>query len=384
MKHKFLSTFYWWVIAAAFIGPGTVTTAARAGSTYGYDLVWAVLFSTVACIILQEASARISIVTGKPLAQVMGEELGRWIMLIVALAVGVGCLAYEAGNVTGAASGITLLDERLSMPFIVIIISCLAALLLWFGTIQVIARWLGFIVLIMGLCFMIAAISIFDSPDLFLTGLVMPQIPDGGTLTVVGLVGTTIVPYALFLGSGIAKGRQVPEMRTGTMVSVGVGGLITLSILITGTIVTGDFSFINLAEALRSTKGEFFAIAFSLGLFAAGFTSAITAPTAFGIVVESVWPNVSFNVVKWVRISIVAFGAGVALSDLKPVTIIIAAQALNGILLPLTAITLAIVMMKPSMRSMPFNRGAIGNSFLWISAIISLILGLTAIYRLFL
>lgn len=384
MKHKFLSTFYWWVIAAAFIGPGTVTTAARAGSTYGYDLVWAVLFSTVACIILQEASARISIVTGKPLAQVMGEELGRWIMLIVALAVGVGCLAYEAGNVTGAASGITLLDERLSMPFTVIIISCLAALLLWFGTIQIIARWLGFIVLIMGLCFMIAAISIFDSPDLFLTGLVIPQIPDGGTLTVVGLVGTTIVPYALFLGSGIAKGRQVPEMRTGTMVSVGVGGLITLSILITGTIVTGDFSFINLAEALRSTKGEFFAIAFSLGLFAAGFTSAITAPTAFGIVVESVWPNLSINVVKWVRISIVAFGAGVALSDLKPVTIIIAAQALNGILLPLTAITLAIVMMKPSMRSMPFNRGAIGNSFLWISAIISLILGLTAIYRLFL
>jgi len=384
MKHKFLPTFYWWVIAAAFIGPGTVTTAARAGSTYGYDLVWAVLFSTVACIILQEASARISIVTGKPLAQVMGEELGRWIMLIVALAVGVGCLAYEAGNVTGAASGITLLDERLSMPFIVIIISCLAALLLWFGTIQVIARWLGFIVLIMGICFMIAAISIFDSPDLFLTSLVMPQIPDGGTLTVVGLVGTTIVPYALFLGSGIAKGRQVPEMRTGTMVSVGVGGLITLSILITGNIVTGDFSFINLAEALRSTKGEFFAIAFSLGLFAAGFTSAITAPTAFGIVVESVWPNVSFNVLKWVRISIVAFGAGVALSDLKPVTIIIAAQALNGILLPLTAITLAIVMMKPSMRSMPFNRGAIGNSFLWISAIISLILGLTAIYRLFL
>lgn len=384
MKHKFLSTFYWWVIAAAFIGPGTVTTAARAGSTYGYDLVWAVLFSTVACIILQEASARISIVTGKPLAQVMGEELGRWIMLIVALAVGVGCLAYEAGNVTGAASGISLLDERLSMPFIVIIISCLAALLLWFGTIQIIARWLGFIVLIMGLCFMIAAISIFDSHDLFLTGLFIPQIPDGGTLTVVGLVGTTIVPYALFLGSGIAKGRQVPEMRTGTMVSVGVGGLITLSILITGTIVTGDFSFINLAEALRSTKGEFFAIAFSLGLFAAGFTSAITAPTAFGIVVESVWPNVSMNVVKWVRISIVAFGAGVALSDLKPVTIIIAAQALNGILLPLTAITLAIVMMKPSMRSMPFNRGAIGNSFLWISAIISLILGLTAIYRLFL
>jgi manganese transport protein len=384
MKHNLLSSFYWWIIAAAFIGPGTVTTAARAGATYGFDLVWAVLLSIIACIVLQEASARVSIVTGKPLAQVMGEELGRWIMILVALAVGIGCLAYEAGNVTGAASGISLLDDKLSMPLIVIIISILAALLLWFGTIQFIARWLGFIVLIMGICFMIAAVVIFQSPELFLKGLMIPSIPDGGTLTVVGLVGTTIVPYALFLGSGIAKGRQVPEMRTGTMISVGIGGLITLAILVTGTAVVGDFSFINLAEALRSTNGDFFAFAFALGLFAAGFTSAVTAPTAFGIVVESVWPEVSENLIKWIRLSIVAFGAAVALSDLKPVSIIVAAQALNGMLLPLTAITLAIVMMKPSMRAMPYSRGMIGNTLLLISVLLSLVLGLTAIYRLFL
>ncbi len=384
MKKNFVSTFYWWVIAAAFIGPGTVTTASRAGSTYGFDLVWAVLFSIVACIVLQEASARISIVTGKPLAQVMGEELGRWVMMMVAIAVGIGCLAYEAGNVTGAASGIGLLDERLSMPLVVSAISISAAVLLWFGTIQHIARWLGFIVLIMGVCFIIAAIAIFESPESFLMGMFIPKIPDGGTLTVVGLVGTTIVPYALFLGSGIAKGRQVPEMRTGTMISVGVGGLITLAILVTGTAVTGEFSFINLSEALRTANGEFFSIAFSLGLFAAGFTSAVTAPTAFGIVVESIWPSTSATIIKWIRVAIVAFGTAVALSDMKPVSIIIAAQALNGILLPLTALTLAVVMTKPAMRSMPFARGAIGNGLLWISAIMSLILGLTAMYRLFL
>jgi Mn2+/Fe2+ NRAMP family transporter len=384
MKHKVLSTFYWWVIAAAFIGPGTVTTAARAGATYGFDLVWAVLFSIIACIVLQEASARASIVTGKPLAQVMGEELGRWIMLVVALAVGIGCLAYEAGNVTGAASGIVLLNEGLSMPMIVVATSLAASVMLWFGTIQFIARWLGFIVLIMGICFIVAAVVIFKSPELFIEGLFIPTIPDGATLTVVGLVGTTIVPYALFLGSGIAKGRQVPEMRLGTTISVGIGGLITLAILITGTAVSGDFSFINLAEALRSSNGDFFAVAFSLGLFAAGFTSAITAPTAFGIVVESVWPKVSPQAIKWVRVSIVAFGAAVALSDLKPVSIIVAAQALNGILLPLTAITLAIVMTKPGMRTMPFARGVFGNTLLWISVLLSLILGLAAIYRLFL
>lgn len=376
------SKLYWWVIAAAFIGPGTVTTAARAGASYGYELVWAVVVSVLACMVLQEASARVTIVTGKPLARVMGDLLGKWVMVVVAVAVGLGCLAYEAGNITGAASGIALLGNGEMKYPVVIAISLLSATLLWFGTIQNIAKWLGFVVLIMGVSFLVAAVVIFSDPTAFILGAVTPKIPDGGIITVIGLIGTTIVPYALFLGSGIARGRQVPEMRSGVIWSVAVGGIITLGILVSGTAVQGDFSFVNMFTTLEQTNGVFFSWAFAMGLFAAGLTSAITAPTALGIVVASVWPQVSENGIRMVRIGVVAAGAAVSMSGFQPVGIIVAAQALNGILLPLTALSLALVMMKPSIRVLPYANSNVGNAVLWLSTCVSIILGLTAIYRL--
>lgn len=382
MRAHVLSAFYWWVIAAAFIGPGTVTTAARAGSQYGFQLVWAVVFSVLACMVLQEASARVSIVTGKPLAQVMGEQLGRWVMVMVAIAVAVGCLAYEAGNVTGAASGIALLSD-VPRAWTVATIGAAAALLLWYGTVPVIARWLGFVVLIMGICFMVAAAIIFRPPEDWLSRIALPVIPRGGSLTVIGLVGTTIVPYALFLGSGLAKGRQVPEMRRGIVFSVGAGGLITLAILVTGTAVTGEFQFADLAAALEGTAGRAFAVCFALGLFAAGFTSAITAPTALGMVVESVWPAIPHAAVKSVRVAVVVIGTLVSLSHVEPVSIIIAAQAINGLLLPLTAVTLLLVLHRPALRTTPYATGLFGSLALVLSVCVTVVLGGTAIVRLF-
>lgn len=377
------SKLYWWVIAAAFIGPGTVTTAARAGADHGFGLVWAVVVSILACMVLQEASARVSIMTGKPLAVVMGEQLGRWVMLIVALAVGIGCLAYEAGNITGATAGIVLLTGDASKTIITLLISVLAAGVLWFGTLTRISQWLGLIVFIMGLCFLVAAVVIFDDILQFVRGLI-PTMPDGATLTVIALIGTTIVPYALFLGSGIAKGRQIPEMRQGILWSVAVGGVITMGILITGTAVEGGFTFQGLSDTLRTTNGTFFSHAFALGLFAAGFTSAVTAPTALGIVVESIWPETPALWIRITKIGVVAVGAAVSLTGIQPIAIIVAAQALNGLLLPLTALTVALVLMKPALRAMPYGESKVGFMVLWMSVALSFVLGFTALYRLFL
>ncbi len=381
MRSSLFSLFYWWVIAAAFIGPGTVTTAARAGAQYGYQLVWAVLFSVAACMILQEAAARVTIVTGQPLAQVMGQQLGRWIMLAVAIAVAIGCLAYEAGNVTGAAAGIALLGD-LRQEWIVVATGAAAAAVLWYGSISAIARWLGFLVLVMGCCFVMSAALIIRSPAEWLSGAVLPRVPPDGSWTVVGLIGTTIVPYALFLGSGLARGRQVPEMRRGTVLSVGVGGLITLAILVTGTAVSGEFQFASLAVALETAAGPLFAVCFAFGLFAAGFTSAITAPTALGMVVESIWPAIPQTATKSIRVAVVLFGTLVSLSHFQSVAIIIAAQALNGLLLPLTGVTLALVLHRPALRAAPYATGPLGSLALISSVCVTIVLGITAIVRL--
>lgn len=95
------------VVTAAFIGPGTVTTCTLAGVSYKYALLWTMLFSTVATIILQEMSARIGIVTGKGLGAAIKETydnptLRALASVLIVGAIGVGNAAFQSGNITGA------------------------------------------------------------------------------------------------------------------------------------------------------------------------------------------------------------------------------------------------------------------------------------------
>ena len=116
------SILSWSVIAAAFIGPGTVTAAASAGAGFRYSLLWALLFSTVACLLLQEASARLTVVSGQSLGRALrtqyrGAFSGAVVLVLVLGAVVLGCAAYEAGNILGAAAGAALgtgVDPRLA------------------------------------------------------------------------------------------------------------------------------------------------------------------------------------------------------------------------------------------------------------------------------
>ena len=99
------------LIAAAFIGPGTVTACTLAGANYGYTLLWALLFATVATIILQEMSARLGLVTqqglGETLRIMLSQSIWKWPLFgLVIVALYLGNAAYEAGNLSGAALGI--------------------------------------------------------------------------------------------------------------------------------------------------------------------------------------------------------------------------------------------------------------------------------------
>ena len=99
------------LVAAAFIGPGTVTTASVAGAETGYALLWALVFSIFATLVLQEMSARLGIVArlglGEALRQSFDSPLLRWaVIVLVVVAIGFGTAAFETGNITGAALGL--------------------------------------------------------------------------------------------------------------------------------------------------------------------------------------------------------------------------------------------------------------------------------------
>ena len=342
-----LSVLFWSIIAAAFIGPGTVTTASNAGASFGYDLLWALTFSIIATIILQEAAARVTIASSKTLGEIISLKYpadGR-VQLILFLVVAFGCMAYQAGNLVGAISGLELISD-LNPKWLLLAIAGIAGIFLWIGNFRTIANLLGLVVALMGIAFIYVALNSDISAAELAPKLIIPSLPEGSGLLVIGLIGTTIVPYNLFLASGISQGQQLKEMRLGITLAVIIGGLISMAILIVGTLTPLPFSFAGLAETLTQQLGPWGGYLFGFGLFVAGLTSSITAPLAAAVTAQSLlgskeakWqPKGRYFRYTWGAVLLV--GLLFSLLDFKPVQVIILAQAINGLLLPVVAIFL--------------------------------------------
>lgn len=347
---RLLNILFWSVIAAAFIGPGTVTTAARAGSDFHFALAWALLFSVVACLVLQEASGRITVLTGKELGEAIRARFGSWVPRLVAAGIILGCAAYEAGNLLGGVAGMRLLVD-VSPAVLTVMTGVSAAMLLATGNTRWIARSLGALVALMGVAFVVTAVRL--GPDIvdLLSGLLIPRIPVGSTILVLGLVGTTVVPYNLFLGSALARGSRLGEMRWGLGVAVIGGGVISVGVLVVGTALGGGLEYESLAAVLDQRLGGGAGASLALGLFAAGFTSAITAPLAAALAARSLlggaddagWAPDSARF-RGVWLGVLMTGMAFGIADVRPVPVIILAQAFNGLLLPLVAVFLWITM----------------------------------------
>ncbi|MEO8475003.1 MAG: divalent metal cation transporter [Chryseolinea sp.] len=344
------SVVIWSIISAAFIGPGTVTTAVSAGSQFQLNLLWAVTFATVACVVLQEVAARITIASGRNLGQVLmmryGQS-GKYLQILVGGSVIAGCAAYEAGNILGAVVGVNLLTG-LKTELLTIIIVAISFILLWKGNPAWISNLMLLLVMIMGIAFAAVAFSQHFSLSEIVLSAVVPSIPPKSELLLLGLLGTTVVPYNIFLGSGISKGQTIKMMRLGLIISVMIGGMITSAILIAGNAVSDFSSFENLYIGLQTKVGTTAAIAVALGLAAAGLSSAITSPYAAAIIARNVFEVSNETRVKLVWIGVLATGFIFGISGVKPIPVILFVQALNGLILPLLVIFLIIVINDPA------------------------------------
>jgi len=386
MKSKFASVLFWMVIAAAFIGPGTVTVTAAAGAAYGYSLLWALLFSTFACLVLQESAARVSITSGKNLGElVLHRFQSKGIAWFLAISVFLGCAAYEAGNILGSISGLALIVTGIDPSVFTLIIVGIAFAVLWVGNIRTVANIMGMVVALMGFTFLIVGLSIPINSSELMKGLFVPSFPEGGILLTLGLVGTTIVPYNIFMGSGLAKGQNVKSMRFGLTVAVVLGGLISMGIVLVGTSVVGEFSFQNLANSLAASHGTWMATVFAIGLFAAGFTSSITAPLAAAITLKSVsngsdaWSEKGKKYrMAWGFVLLTGLVFGV--TGIKPIPVIILAQAANGLILPVLAIFIWIIANNKSIVKDHVNSYFI-NTAMALTVLVASILGFINVFK---
>ncbi len=238
-----------WLVAAAFIGPGTVTTATLAGAGYGTVLLWALLFSTLATMALQEMAARLGLVSGGGLGEALRARAGgpiRRLVVVLAVvgAIGIGNAAYETGNLLGGALGLSSVFGG-DAPLWALIIGAVGASLLWAGSYRALEKALMVLVGVMALTFLGTALVVSPDWGQVFGDLLFPTVPEGSLIIVVGLIGTTVVPYNLFLhAAAVAEKWQgadaLPVARRDLAGSIALGGLVSMAILVTSH--PGDLS----------------------------------------------------------------------------------------------------------------------------------------------
>jgi Mn2+/Fe2+ NRAMP family transporter len=343
------------MVAAAFIGPGTVTTATLAGGNFGFTLLWAVAFSVIATLVLQEMTCRLGVVGQLGLGDAIVQKTqsrGLYIpaAALVICAIFIGNAAYEAGNITGAAVGLptfSVMDINLWGVFI----GAVAFLLLASGKFRLIEHVLAGLVVCMALVFVSTAVVIAPPFLEILKGLITPTLPENGILVVIGLIGTTVVPYNLFLHAATLKrhaadGVTLAEARRDITISVLGGGLITLCIVITAAAALHGsgapvVSLNDLAPTLQPLLGDSSSTFLAIGFLAAGLSSAITAPLAAAYAVTEIVqlrPELKNRVFRWTWQSVIIAGVLFASLSLKPLQLILLAQIANGALLPVIAL----------------------------------------------
>ena len=352
------------IITSAFIGPGTVTICTLAGINYGYSLIWCIIFSIIATCYLQEVSSRLGIISRKGLSEILTDIdntfIRRIIISIIFLSLFIGNAAYESGNISGTVMGLetflgsiefSLLSYKIN--FTPIAIGIFLALIIGNGSYKIFEKILVLLVFTMSITFVLVAITSTPSIKDLLGGL-RPNVTETNFIYVVGLIGTTVVPYNLFLHSYVAKKRWVTaeDYKSSvydTVLSIVIGGIISLSIIITAA--SSQISInqneiknaVDLGNQLSPTLGSFSKYFISIGLFCAGITSSITAPIATSYALSGIfnykaeWSDKIFKRVAYIVISIGVFFSSV---NYNPILVIKLAQFVNGIFLPFIAIFL--------------------------------------------
>ncbi|MBP2833630.1 Nramp family divalent metal transporter [Aquimarina sp. U1-2] len=389
------------LVTAAFIGPGTVTVCTLAGVQFGYTLLWVLCLSVIACIILQEMAARLGLVTQKGLSEIVTSHVKNkfarsLLIIIIIAAIFIGNAAYEAGNISGGVLGLSTLVGSpyivlgdLSINYLSLIIGVLAFTLLFIGNYKILERSLMILVLGMSMAFVITAIM--TKPNIFSMGKgFIPSFESEKLLTIIGLIGTTVVPYNLFLHASLVKEKwhhpeQLPLARKDTIVAIVLGGIMSMAIIVASAAIQNAEinNAADLAKSIEPIFGSAAKYVLSLGLFAAGITSAITAPLAAAYVVKGClgWEN-NLKSAKFRAVWMFILLLGVVCSSLglKSIEIIQFAQMANGLLLPVIAVILLWVMNAKKVLGTYTNSGY-QNLAGFLIVLVTIFLGLRSVWK---
>ena len=394
------------LIFLAILGPGIITgsvdndvggitTYSVAGATYGYNLLWTLVPAFAVLFIVQEMNARMGIVTGKGLADLIRENAGVKITFFIFA----GLLLTDISNTTtefaGVAGSMQIfgVSKYVSVP--------LVAFAVWILVVKGTYKFAERIFLVFSvalLSYVVSAIMGHPNWGEIGTSMLRPQMElDFGTIsTIVGLVGTTIAPWMLFyMQSAVTEKKLKLENYKYTVLDILVGCIATVVVAFfimvscastlyangQGTVIT-DAS--DAALALKPFAGALAAEVFAFGLFIASIFSATILPVAtafyvceafgFEAGIDRTWHEAPQF--YWLYTIIIMIGAGIILLPNTPlIQISLWSQRFNGIMLPVVLVCMMLIVNDKGIMGEHTNKKAM-NVLCWITIV--LLIGLSA------
>ncbi|NVE90906.1 Nramp family divalent metal transporter [Halomonas titanicae] len=342
------------VAGAWRFGPGALTSAVQAGSQYGYMLLWVILVSAVLMFVFNDMAVRLGLASGDSVVQVTKQKLGRPIGVMAGFGVFSITLMFAVGNAVGSGLALSLLLGGSVVGWTLASTVAVGLLIAMRNTYKAMERLLVALIGLMSVGFL--ASTILSDPDWAAAaqGLI-PKFPAEASVLLIALIGTNFsINSAFYTGYAIHERKlNRQQYRAITLMDTLPGNVATafMAMLIiivasavlhsTGTVAT---TFPQLASVLEPLAGKVGAVLFSLGFFAAAFSSMAANASAGGtLLADALGWNSSLSGwrVKLLVYGVLAWGATVAVvAKGSPIELIIIAQALTVLVAPFLGIIL--------------------------------------------
>ena len=396
----------------AVLGPGFITanvdndaggilTYSQAGAQFGYTLLWTMLPITLALIVVQEMCARMGVVTGKGLSDLIREEFGLRITFITMLLL----VIVNFGNVVAEFSGIAGSLQLFHVSKYISVPVC--ALLVWLLVVKGDYKSTEKIFLVASVVYIAYIFSgVLSGPSWHQALISTVKMPPKAVwkertyvYMVIGVIGTTIAPWMQFYlqSSIVEKGISIKDYAA-CRLDVIVGSLFTdivawfIVVACAATLFVHGLGAIEVpsdaAEAMKPLAGPYAFLLFAFGLFNASLFAASILPlsTAYtvceGLGLES-GVDKSFEeapVFYWLYTLLIAGGAAVVLTPNFPmVKVVILSQVLNGVLLPVVIILMLILINRKDLMGQHVNSRWF-NAVSWMTAIIVIGLSIAMLF----
>jgi Mn2+/Fe2+ NRAMP family transporter len=395
----------WYRLAAllAILGPGFITanvdndpggilTYSQAGAKYGYALLWTLIPTTIALIVVQEMACRLAVATGKGLSDLIREEFGLRITFFTMVVLTLADLGNIFAEFAGIASGMGIfgVSKYIAVP--------IGAALVWCVIVKGSYRPVERILILFSFVYFAYPISAFLAHPDWHTALVKTIVPefrnDSAYITMmVGLIGTTITPWMQFYlqASVVEKGTSKKDYRLARW-DVILGCIVTdvvaffIVVACAATLFKSGHGEITDASqaalALKPFAGEFASLLFGVGLVNASLLSAAILPlaTAYNVCegmgfesgVEKRFSEATVFYALYTFLIVVGAGA-VLIPNMPLLKVILLSQVANGVLIPFVLIFMLVLINQDRLMGEMRNR-AWQNFIAWTTAVVMIVL----------